>query len=217
METLFRDRHDAGRQLAGALASVGVPRDAIVLGLPRGGVPVAAEVAHALDLPLNAIGVRKIRTPERPELAIGAIAEGGEARLDRGLIETLHLPDIAVERAVAMARHELVQSVERLRAILPFPALPGVTALLVDDGIATGSSVAAAVEAVRSAGAESVIVASPYCSAGASQELRAIAGRVACLAAPYFFHSVSEAYESFESTPQSEVERLLREFAAESG
>jgi putative phosphoribosyl transferase len=216
METLFHDRRDAGQQLAEGLAAAGIARSAIVIGLPRGGVPVATTIARALKLPLNAIGVRKISTPERPELAIGAIAEGGPPRLDRELIATLELRTEQVERATTKARVELAEAVAWLRAILPFPELTGATALLVDDGIATGATIAAAADAVRQAGAASVVIASPYCSATARLELRGVADTVLCLAAPYHFRSVSEAYEEFESTPWAEVERLLRATPPES-
>lgn len=209
MSAPFLDRQDAGRQLAVALQNYANSSDAIVLGLPRGGVPVAAEVATALDLPLNILLVRKIGTPNRPELAIGAVAEGGVRVFESEIIADLLIEPDEVEQATVMAERALAANIERYRALLPFPDLRDREAILVDDGIATGATLRAAITAVRAQRPKRVVVAAPIGSRSTCDALLKVADEVICWSTPENFLSVSQGYEDFEPTDDGEVKRLL--------
>lgn len=207
----FADRADAGRQLATALADFRDPR-AIVLGLARGGVAVAAEVARALHLPLDVLVVRKLGAPGNPELAIGAIS-GDVVHVQRDLARQLHADDAYVRAAVAAARREQARRERLYRAGRPPLAdlVRGRTVLLVDDGLATGASARAAVDAVRQAGAARVLVAAPICADGSASALDTVADAVICLARPEPFIAVGAYYDQFDPLPDEEVLRCLRE------
>lgn len=209
MSVPFRDRQDAGQRLAVALDSYAKSPDAIVLGLPRGGVPVAAEVARALELPLNALIVRKIGAPMHAELAIGAVAEGGYRVLEQGIIADLLIGDTEIERATAIAERELATNVERYRAVLPFPDLRERQVIIIDDGIATGATIKAAIAAIRAQQPKSVAVAAPIGSRSTCEALLADADEVICWSTPDEFFSVSQGYEDFEPTTDEEVAQLL--------
>jgi putative phosphoribosyl transferase len=209
MHAPFSDRQDAGRHLAAALQTYALRSDAIVLGLPRGGVPVAAEVARALDLPLNLLVVRKIGAPSHAELAIGAVAEGGVHVLESRIISDLLIDTAEVERATAVAERELAAYVRRFRAILPFPELRDRQVIIVDDGIATGATIRAAIAAIRAQQHRAVIVAAPIGSRSTCDGLLADADEVICWVTPDDFFSVSQGYEDFEPTTDREVEELL--------
>lgn len=209
MSAPFRDRQDAGQRLAFALEPYAKSSDAIVLGLPRGGVPVAAEVARALDLPLNLLIVRKIGAPRHAELAIGAVAEGGYRVLESGIIADLLIEPAEVERATAVAEHELAVYIERFRAILPFPDLEHRRVIVVDDGIATGATLKVAIAAIRAHHPAKVTVAAPIGSRSTCDVLLKDADEVICWSTPDDFFSVSQGYDDFEPTTDREVEQFI--------
>ncbi len=207
----FADRVDAGRRLAVALLAQSPElrdRPVVVLGLPRGGVPVAAVVAEALDAPLDVIVVRKLGVPWQPELALGAVGEDGVEVLDsRVLAHT----QVSAEDVAALERREravLAEQVLVFRAHRPRLPLDGVTAVVVDDGLATGSTARAACRVARRLGAGSVLLAVPV---GAADTVAgfADADRVLCLLAPEDFSAVGQFYDDFAATPDAEVVRLL--------
>ncbi|KIZ17098.1 phosphoribosyltransferase [Streptomyces natalensis] len=210
---LFTDRTDAGHRLAEALRHL-AGEDPLVLGLPRGGVPVAYQVALALGAPLDVIVVRKLGVPYHRELGFGAIGEGGVRVISddivrRGRIRQADLQ--AVERA---EETELVRQARRFRAGRQRLSLKGRTAVLVDDGIATGSTAAAACEVVRAQGAARVVLAVPVAPPDAAAWLRTQADEVVCLSTPASFSAVGEWYQDFSQTPDEEVIALLTEAAA---
>ncbi|MGE0028525.1 MAG: phosphoribosyltransferase [Thermoleophilia bacterium] len=204
----FRDRQDAGRRLATRLARLGGP-GTVVLGVPRGGVPVAAEVARAIGAPLDLVVVRKIGAPIQPELAIGAVAEGGVVRVDREAARRVGVPPAEVERLVADRQGELEGRVRALRGDAPPRDLAGAVAVVVDDGFATGLSDLAAVASARRRGAARVVVAAPVGSPQAVEMLTAEAGECACALIPWRFGSVGRWYDDFGPVSDDEVRALL--------
>jgi putative phosphoribosyl transferase len=205
----FRDRADAGRQLAARLEHLR-GCDAVVLGLPRGGVPVAAEVARVLAVPLDVVVVRKLGVPYRPELAMGAVGEGGVVvRLE----EVVRLAGVAEAAFADVERREsaeLERRLTHLRSVRPRVPLAGRAAVLVDDGIATGSTARAACAVVRAQGARSVVLASPVCAPDAAAALAEEVDEVVCVATPGRFGSVGRHYADFRPTTDDEVTDLLR-------
>ncbi|WP_405411134.1 phosphoribosyltransferase family protein [Streptomyces decoyicus] len=213
---LFTDRADAGHRLAEALQHLR-GEEPIVLGLPRGGVPVAFHVARALQAPLDVIVVRKLGVPYQRELGFGAIGEGGVRVISddivrRGRLEQADLA--AVEHAEAA---ELARQAERFRAGRPRLDLSGRTAIVVDDGIATGATAAAACEVVRAHGAARVVLAVPVAPPDAAERLRASTDEFVCLSTPFAFSAVGEWYRDFSQTPDDEVVSLLAQAAAGPG
>lgn len=208
---LFRDRRDAGRQLAQRLTQFAHRSDVIVLGLPRGGVPVAFEVAQALEVPLDVFVVRKLGAPENEELAIGAIASGGIRVLNEELMRDLHVSltfaDEAAEREVA----EVVEREKLYRGDVPFPSLVNRIVILVDDGLATGATMRAAVRAAARAKAKQVVAAAPVGSPSARLSVALEADQVVCLYTPHAFRAVGEWYADFSPTSDEEVRDLLLE------
>ncbi|WP_026868680.1 phosphoribosyltransferase [Inquilinus limosus] len=211
----FRDRTEAGRRLAEALARY---RDArpIVLALPRGGVPVAFEVARALAAPLDVLLVRKIGAPGYPELGIGAVIDGKDPRVvlnDSVMREVAPAPGY-VE---AETERQLVE-IERRRRLYrggrPSPSVAGRTVILVDDGIATGGTVTAALQGLAAAQPARLVLAVPVAPPDVLQTLSQLADDVVCLSAPHFFGAVGRFYEDFSQTTDEEVIRLLAEAAA---
>lgn len=205
----FHDRVDAGRRLAGRLAQYADRRDVIVLALPRGGVPVGAEVARALDAPLDVFLVRKIGVPGHPELAMGAIAAGGVRVLSEDLISELRIPRALVEERAARERLELERREQAYRRGRPLPPLAGLAAILVDDGLATGSTMEAAVSALRAHRAARVVVAAPVGSVEACHRVSRSADEVVCLSTPASFSAVGQWYEDFGQVPDEAVIDLL--------
>lgn len=205
----FRDRTDAGRALADAVRGRAAGDGVVVLGLPRGGVPVAAEVARALGAPLDVFVVRKLGTPGHRELAMGAIASGGIRVMNDDLVRRLGVPPDAVQAVVDEETAELHRREAAYRSGRPPLALPARTAVLVDDGLATGATMLAAVEAVRAAGAGRVVVAVPVGSPEACDRLRAQADDLICLHEPVDFGAVGTYYSDFAQTSDDEVRRLL--------
>ncbi len=205
----FADRAEAGRALGAKLVAYSGRRDVIVLGLPRGGVPVAYEMARMLNVPLDVLVVRKLGTPWQRELAMGAIASGGVRVLDTSLVEQLGVSSKAIEEVTAVEREELERQ-ERLyhSNFQPVP-LVGKTVILVDDGIATGSCILAAIAAVRKQGAARVVVAVPVAPANACSAIRMESDEVITLAQPETFFAVSQWYEDFRQVSDDEVRGLL--------
>ena len=207
----FRDRRDAGRQLADALVGR-VDGSAVVLALPRGGVPVAARVARTLGLPLDVIVVRKLGVPTHPEYAMGAIGELGVRIIDGEVIRATGVTDDELARVDATERAELERRALRYRGDRPPLPLLGRTAVLVDDGMATGSTALAASQVARMLGARRVVVAVPVAAEPAVAELRRHVDEVVCVQVPESFHSVGEWYLDFTQTSDEQVIRLLSEF-----
>jgi putative phosphoribosyl transferase len=203
----FRDRTDAGHRLGEHLAARRAP-NVIVLGLPRGGVPVAAEVAAALDAPLDVIVVRKLGVPTHPEVAMGAIGEGGVRLLDEALIAQLGITPAEVDAVERRERATLDARVAQLRPDGEQLDLTGRTAIIVDDGIATGATAAAACQVARQLGAARIVIATPVGPADAATRLDG-ADEVVCLLRPASFYAVGAHYGDFRQTTDEEVSALL--------
>jgi putative phosphoribosyl transferase len=211
----FRDRRDAGRHLARAVAQVvesgptPEPGKVVVLGLPRGGVPVAFEIAVAIGAPLDVFVVRKLGVPGHPELAMGAIAPGGIEVLSQNLVAELGITPAEVAEVAARERRELERRERLFRDDRPPIDLSGRTAIVVDDGLATGSTMEAAVAALRALGPASIIVAVPVGARESCQRLKQSADRIVCLETPVPFNAVGEWYDDFVQTTDEEVRQLL--------
>jgi predicted phosphoribosyltransferase len=206
----FQDRRDAGRVLAEALRRRRRWLHPVVLGLPRGGVPVAAEVAAALDAPLDVLVVRKIGHPRHEEFAIGAVAAGGVTVMNRDADSYLgSVPKADVDRMVQRERAELQRRERLYRGEHPAVPLWGREAILVDDGLATGASMRAAVLAIRQLNAARVIVAAPVGSRESCKALEGFADEVVCALTPEPFYAVGVWYADFEQTSDDEVRALL--------
>jgi predicted phosphoribosyltransferase len=206
---IYYDRTDAGRQLAAALRRHADDPSVIVLALPRGGVPVGYEVAHELGAPLDVFLVRKLGVPGREELAMGAIASGGVRVVNREIVRELGLTDDDLNEAAAHGWEELRRREEAYRDGRPAPDLRGKTVILVDDGLATGSTMRAAVAAVRRLGPAKVVVAVPVGAADTCREFRAFADEVVCVQTPDPFFAVGGWYHDFSQTTDEEVRDLL--------
>lgn len=204
----FRDRADAGRALAKGLTGYGGRDDVVVLALPRGGVPVAFEVAHALEAPLDVLVVRKLGVPGHEEFAMGAIA-AGESVLDEAIIAELGIPRAAIERVLERERSELERRERLYRDGRSPPRIAGRVAIVVDDGLATGSTMRAAARALRRLEPARIVVAVPVASVQACEALRAEADEVLCAITPEPFYAVGVWYEDFSQTSDGEVRRLL--------
>jgi len=207
----FLDRVEAGRRLAGELARHKLPANVIVLALPRGGVPVGLEVAKALHAPLDVVVVRKLGVPWQPELAMGAIAGGFAQVLNEELIADLRVSRQEVNAAVAKERAELERREKLYRGGRPAPDLRGRVVLLVDDGLATGSTMLVAARYVRSLKPAKMIIAVPVGSVEACERLKKEADDLLCLATPPSFMAVGEWFEDFRQVSDAEVQRLLDE------
>jgi predicted phosphoribosyltransferase len=211
----FKDRRDAGRRLAQSLART-VSGDAVVLALPRGGVPVAFEIARALDLPLDIFVVRKLGVPGREELAAGALASGGVRVLNADVVAALDIGPEVLDAVTARETIELARRELAYRGDRPRPALRGREVILVDDGMATGASMRAAVQAVKAAGPSRVIVAVPVAAPEAIASIGMDADEVAVVATPNWLDGVGQWYDDFDQTSDEEVRELLAE-AAQTG
>ena len=210
---LFADRREAGQALAKRLAPYARRDDVVVLALPRGGVPVAYEMAMALHAPLDVFLVRALGVPRQPELAMGAVASGDICILNPEVIQSYGVPGITIDAAVEAERRELRHGERLYRAGRPPLALAGKYVFLVDDGLATGSSMRSAVAAVRRLGAAYVTVAVPVCAPQVCNRSRLGADDVICLYTPEPFVAVGLWYQDFSQTSDDEVNRLLDEAA----
>jgi putative phosphoribosyl transferase len=213
----FEDRRDAGRVLARSFVSSEAARDAqggIVLGLPRGGVPVAYEVARALDLPLDVFIVRKLGVPDFAELAMGAITTDGTVAMNQAVIQEFGITQDAIDAVVEREKLEIERRELAYRNGRPAARIEGRTAILVDDGVATGASMLAAARALRRS-ARKVIVAIPVAARGTCEKLRKEADEVICACVPWQFYSVGSFYQNFEQTTDEEVRTLLTQARAD--
>ncbi|WP_378737893.1 phosphoribosyltransferase [Nocardia brasiliensis] len=208
----FRDRRDAGRRLVGRLSAFR-DQDVVVLGVPRGGVPVADEVARALHVPLDVIVVRKLRVPYQREMVFGAIGEYGVTVVDKDLMGRAFVSTAERKRVTLEARDELSRSLARYRKEFPRVPLSGRTAVIVDDGVATGATAHAACAIVRRQGAARVVYAAPVGSCLPVRALGASADNVVCIETPELFHSVRQWYQHFEEVTEAQVCALLADAA----
>jgi putative phosphoribosyl transferase len=215
MPSAFRDRADAGRRLAGALRHLAGRADVLVLGLPRGGVPVAYEVARALGAPLDAFVVRKLGVPGQRELAFGAIASGGVRVLNDEIVIGLRLDPRTLNAVAAAEQDELARREQAYRGGRPPLDVTGRTVVLVDDGLATGASMRAAVAALRARGPARIVVAVPTASPESCADVRDEVDEVVCADTPAHFIAVGERYDDFGETSDEEVRALLADARAE--
>lgn len=205
----FRDRREAGRRLAEVLRPLASSSGLVVLGLPRGGIPVAFEVASVLGAPLDVCVVRKLGVPGHEEFAMGAIASGGVEMLNASTIRELRITPEDIRRTIARERLELERRERAYRDGHAPTDVRGRTVILVDDGLATGSSMTAAVAAVRQREPRAVVVATPVASASACAELGRVANGCVCVVTPEPFFGVGQWYAEFEQTTDEEVRELL--------
>lgn len=210
----FRDRVEAGRELAERLVEYRGRDDVVVLALPRGGVPVGYEVARALGAPLDVLNVRKLGLPGQEELAMGALASGGTRVLNEELVQQLGIADEVIERATERERVDLERRERLYRGDRPPAAVARKVVILVDDGLATGSTMHAAVSAIRLRGPASVVVAVPTAPPQTCAWLEHVADAVVCLVQPYPFYAVGLSYQDFSEVPEDEVRRLLDDLSA---
>ncbi|MGI8551935.1 MAG: phosphoribosyltransferase [Dehalococcoidia bacterium] len=205
----FRDRREAGRFLSEKLASYSRCPELLVLALPRGGVPVAFEVAEALGAPLDVFLVRKLGLPEQPELAMGAIASGGVRVLNPDVVDALSISKETIDAVTAKEQQELERREQAYRAGRAAPFVRGRTIMLVDDGLATGSTMRAAVRALRQQDPARIVVAVPTAAAQTCRELEVEADEVVCATTPEPFYAVGLWYEDFAPVSDAEVRELL--------
>lgn len=213
----FRDRIAAGEELARHLQQYSGRPDVIVLGLPRGGMPVAATVAGALGVRLDVFTVRKLGVPGYRELAMGAIATGGARILDHALIASLNVPDAAIGRVIVEEERELARREQLYRGGRAPLRVAGLLTILVDDGLATGSTMRVAVDAIRDLGPSRVVVAAPVGSDEACRKLARVADEVICPRVPPRFTAVGQWYVDFSETSDAEVSALLHPATASKG
>jgi putative phosphoribosyl transferase len=209
MERIFANRAEAGRRLAERLTAYRDCTDAIVLGLPRGGVPVAYEVAQRLGLPLDVFVVRKLGVPGYEELAMGAIASGGVTVLNEDVMRAVPNSDAILETVRAREKIELQERETRYRQDRPVPDLRGRIVILVDDGLATGATMRAAAAALRKQGVGKIVVAVPVSAPETFCEMESEVDETICAITPSGFHGVGQFYEDFSQTTDEEVQELL--------
>jgi putative phosphoribosyl transferase len=210
MDIPFENRREAGRRLGQALSAYAGRPGLIVLALPRGGVPVGYEVARALQAPLDLLIVRKLGTPGRPELAMGAIASGGIAALNEDVISSYGISEATIEAVAAEERRELQRREQLYRGDRPYPELENRCVILVDDGIATGATLRAGLAALRQKQPACLVVAVPLAPRDTLARLRGEADEIICLATPVPFYAVGQGYRDFSQTTDDEVRELLR-------
>jgi predicted phosphoribosyltransferase len=211
MNKPFHDRRDAGRLLAEKLSAYANRPDVIVLALPRGGVPVGFEVALALDAPLDVFPVRKLGVPGHDELAMGAIAPGGIRVLNEQLVRALHIPEDRLNAVIAKEQQEFTRREHLYRGDRPRLDVRGKTVVLVDDGLATGATMVAAIKALRQQRAGRVVVAVPIAAPEICNQMRAYVDDIVCAVTPEPFYAVGLWYENFSQTSDEEVRELLKQ------
>jgi predicted phosphoribosyltransferase len=205
----FQDRHEAGRMLAEALRSYAGRDDLLVLALPRGGVPVGFEVARALGAPLDVMLVRKLGVPGHEELAMGAIASGGVRIVSDDVVSAFGIPDRVLATVAAAEERELQRQERAYREARPIPDVRGKTVILVDDGLATGSTMRAAVATLRAMGAARVVAAVPVAPPETCAVMREVVDQMVCVLTPDPFLAVGAWYEDFSETGDETVRALL--------
>lgn len=206
----FRDRADAGRQLGEALKPrYGDRTDVLILALPRGGVPVAYEVSRILNAPLDIFVVRKLGVPGHEELAMGAIATGGAIVFNDEVVNSLGIPRSAIDKVIVRERRELERRERDYRGDRPPPEVKDRTVILVDDGLATGASMHAAVQAVRALGPAAIVIAVPAAGKSTCARLRPYVNDIACVITPEPFYAVSAWYDDFSQTTDEEVASMM--------
>lgn len=208
LRTRFVDREEAGRALAAELMEY-AQEQPIVLALPRGGVPVGYEIARALSAPLDIWVVRKIGVPWHPELGVGAVAEGGQVHISQDIVAHVGLSQADLEKATELKKREVEERVRKFRGDRPRPSLKDRTVLLVDDGIATGGTVHAAIRSIRAEKPKKLVLAVPVAAPDTLEELGPLVDRVVCLLAPVSLHAIGLWYQDFTQVPDEEVIRLL--------
>jgi putative phosphoribosyl transferase len=213
----FRDRREAGRKLAAKLQRFRDRPDVLVLALPRGGVPVGFELARELNLPLDVFVVRKLGVPWQPELAMGAVASGGIRFLNRDMVRSLGVSESEIAETTAREEESVRQRDILFRDSRPAPKIAGQTVLVVDDGLATGSSMRAAVAALRQRSPARIVVVVPVGSAATCRELESQADEVLCLVTPEPFWAVGQWYADFSPTTDQQVQELLRQAKHQDG
>lgn len=213
MDVNFSDRADAGRQVAAKLASYSGRADVLVLGIPRGGVAVAYEVARALGAPLDVFLSRKLGVPGQEELAFGAVASGGVRLLDRDLIRELDISEAEIERATENVKAELERRERAYRDKRPPLDLAAQTVIVVDDGIATGSSMLAAIKALRHLRPARLVLAVPVAPASTCKRLRDQVDELVCVYAPERFYAIGQFYDDFSQVTDEQVIEFLRRAA----
>jgi len=206
----FTDRIEAGKLLASALADF-AGENTIVLAIPRGGVVVGYEIAKALNLPLDVIIPHKIGAPNNPELAIGAMTEDGTIILENNLIKYLGVPEDYIKEESELQKREIERRLKFYRQNAPYPNLRGYDVIIVDDGIATGSTMKAALASVKNRGAKTVTVAVPVGPPSTIKELKKQADRVVCLYTPEYFLAIGQFFKDFSQTTDEEVIQMLRQ------
>ncbi|MDX6710642.1 MAG: putative phosphoribosyl transferase [Blastocatellia bacterium] len=211
---IYRDRTDAGKRLATLLTAYANRPDVLVLALPRGGVPVAFEVARALRAPLDIFLVRKLGAPGQKELAMGAIATGGVRVLNEDVVEYLQIPDNVIDEIAADELQELERREHAYRGNRPAPDVRGKTVILVDDGLATGSTMRAAAAALRQQKPARIIIAVPVSAPQTCDEYRMGVDEIVCDVTPEPFHAVGQWYKDFSQTTDEEVSNLLEQAAS---
>jgi putative phosphoribosyl transferase len=209
----FVNRTEAGRKLAKLLSGYADRDDVIVLGVPRGGVPVAFEISRALRVPLDVFLVRKLGAPGHEELAMGAIASGGIRILDRETIDALGVTDLDIEATTAREQKELQRRERAYRGGRPPLDVHGKTVIVVDDGIATGSSMRAGIKALRHMKPARIVVAVPVAPESTCGRLQKEVDELVCLDMPELFYAIGEFYEDFSQVTDEEVQGLLRQAA----
>jgi putative phosphoribosyl transferase len=209
-QTLFEDREDAGRRLAGRLESYAGERP-VVFALPRGGVPVGAEISRSLNAPLEVIVARKLGAPGQPEFGIGAVAPGGVRILNERAVRALGIPEDYLERVSARESEEVERRLRLFRGDRPYPDLMTRTAILVDDGLATGVTARAALLALSRMNPRRLVLAVPVCAPQTAGLLRPKTDDLICLLAPPDLEAIGLWYRNFEQVPDEEVVRLLKE------
>jgi putative phosphoribosyl transferase len=208
MSRLFHDRIEAGRALARLLGAYADRQDVLILALPRGGVPVAFEVAHALDVPLDIFVVRKLGLPTNEELAMGALASGHVRVLNEEVVNSFGITESVIEAVADKEQVELERRERLYRGNAPFPAVADKTIVLIDDGVATGSTMRAAVAALRRQHPDRIIVAVPVAPPSSCEILRSEADEVVTVATPEPFYAVGQWYKVFDQTPDWQVRDL---------
>jgi predicted phosphoribosyltransferase len=205
----FKNTREAGQHLAEALIQYEGSQDCLILALPRGGVPVAYEVAKRLCLPLDILLVRKLGVPRHEEYAMGAIASGGILVINQDVVRQLHIPSTAIDQVRQKEQKELMRREKLYRGKLAAPEIKGKTVIIVDDGLATGATAKAAIAALRETEAAKIIVAVPVGAASTCREVSMLVDKLVCLYRPEPFGGVGQWYDDFSQTSDDEVQKLL--------